>query len=149
MIWKFKTFKSKGYSMYTSSFRKPLEKEHWTSIWNNLMPTWDTNANNKRMASNLTIGAKVSSKSVPFSWLYPLATNLALFFINTLESCNLFLKIHLVPIISWSFGLGIRDQTRFFSKWLSSSCMANVQFGSFNTSTFCFGSIWDTDERNA
>ena len=44
------------------------------------------------MASNLAIAGKVSSKYVPSSWLYPLATNLALFLVTTQTKSNLFLR---------------------------------------------------------
>jgi len=41
----------RGYSTYTSSFKKPFKKTYLTSILKNLMPIRDAYANNMQMAS--------------------------------------------------------------------------------------------------
>ena len=67
------------------------------------------------MASNLVTRANILSKSIPSYWLYPLATNLALFLIIFSSSSNLFLYTHLVPIIGWFLGLATSVYILFLS----------------------------------
>ena len=76
---------------------------------------YEAKANSIRMASSRAIRAKVLSKSIPSSWLYPLATNLALFLITFPASSNLVLKTHFVPITKWLLGLEVSVQTQFCS----------------------------------
>ena len=59
---------------------------------------YEAKANSVRIASSHATGAKVSLKSIPSSWLYPLDTNLALFLTTFPVSSNLFLKAYFVPI---------------------------------------------------
>ena len=98
------------------------------------------------MASSLATGAKVSSKSIPSCWAYPLQTSLALFLITSPFSFNLFLKIHFVPMTFLSFGLGTNSQVLFFLICSSYSSIALTQHSSLHASiTFC-GSV---EESNA
>src|ERR1044071_4431599 len=83
---------------------------------------------------------------MPSCWLYPCATNLALFLVTAPSSSNLFLKTHRVPIACLCFGRGTRRQTLFLSNWFNSSCMATIHSGSFNASLMVLGS---TREINA
>jgi len=65
------------------------------------------------MAFNLATGVYDSSKSIPYSWQYPLATSLALLLIMFPFSSSLFLNTHLVPIMDLSLGLGTNSHTSF------------------------------------
>jgi len=51
----------------------------FTSIWEILILHMQAYANSNLTTSSLATSAYVSSKSMPSSWLYPLATSLALF----------------------------------------------------------------------
>jgi len=51
------------------------------------------------MDSNLAMGAKVSSKFIPSIRVYPWATRRVLFLTTVPCPSDLFLKIHLVPMI--------------------------------------------------
>ena len=98
-----------------------------TSIRNNLNPTWHTKARSNLTDSNLATWAKVLSKSIPLTCVYPWATNPALFLITLPNSSDLFLKIYLVPITLVFSGLGTRFQTLFHENCSSSSCIAFIQ----------------------
>jgi hypothetical protein len=63
------------------------------------------------MDSRRATSAEVSSKLISACWVYPYATNLALFLIITLLSSSLFLKTYFVPIITLLFDLGISFHT--------------------------------------
>jgi hypothetical protein len=63
------------------------------------------------MDSRRATGANVSSKSIPACWVYPWATNLALFLTIISFSSSLILKTHFVLIINLLFGLGTTSHT--------------------------------------
>ena len=78
------------------------------------------------------------------SWLYPIATNLALFLTIIHDSSSLFQKTHLVPIGLWKTSLGTKSYTSFLLNWFNSSCIAKNQCSSCNASSMFLGSIWKT-----
>ena len=72
-----------------------------------------------------------------------MATSLALFLVMIPYWFILFLKIYLVPIIGWCFGLGTKVQTLFLANWFNSSCIASTQNSSHKASSIFLGSIWE------
>jgi len=80
---------------------------------------------------------------MPYSWLYPFATNSALFLTMTPCSSSLFLKTQLVPITFIFFDLGTRVQTLFLANWFNSSCIAFIQLLSSSAPATVLGSTWD------
>ena len=76
-----------------------------------------------------------------------LGHNLALSLVRFSDSSNLFLKIHLVPMVGLSWGLGIRCQTWLYSNWLSSSCIASNQYESPSASRMFLGSICEINAK--
>jgi hypothetical protein len=86
--------------------------------------------------------ANVSSKSIHLTWVYPWATNLALFPIITPCSSDLFLKIHLVSIILWLSGWG-SSHTSFLMNWFNYSYMILIWLSSYMESLTFLGSIYE------
>jgi hypothetical protein len=64
--------------MYTLYSFKPFKKAVFTSIWYQDQPKTDARDIMVMMEVYLATGAKLSSKSNPFLWENPLATNLRL-----------------------------------------------------------------------
>jgi hypothetical protein len=65
--------------------------------------------------------ANVSPKSKPSTWVYPLATNLALFLVTTPSSYNL---MHTPTLFQWHFGWGVSLRTKLHSVWSCSNPLA-------------------------
>jgi hypothetical protein len=85
------------------------------------------------IASRRAIGANVSPKSRPSTWLKPWAIRRALFLTTSPSFPCLFLKTHLVPMTFTSWGGSTKVQTWFLSKFSNYSCMALTQLKSERT----------------
>lgn len=100
----------------------------WTSQW----PSW-------------LLGRMFLCNPDPPFWLYPFATNLALYLCTSPDALYFTLKIHLHPIGTFSGGKSTVVHVWLSSKAAISSCIAFIHFGSTTASLKVCGSV--TDEK--
>ena len=94
----------------------------------------------RRIVVGLMTGLKVSSKSIPSSWLYPLATSQALNLSTVPSGLSFVLKTHLDPMIFMEWSRGTRVHVSFWWRAFSSSFIASAHFGCFNAAASVVGS---------
>src|SRR3954462_2580407 len=89
----------------------------------------DASANRILIEEILATGEYVSKKSIPFCWVKPLDTSLALYLSTVPSGQSFFLKTHLQPTGLHPGGRSVRIQVLFSIMDLSSLSMASFQKG--------------------